>query len=344
MVVVAGGEGAARFFLSAPLPWRYPQVRYRPDRELIFSMIPGQVAFTADKPININSRGLRGPELDYARKSGVLRLLFLGDSIVFGTGVESGQEVTARVKEMLARQGIEAEVINSGVPSYNTQQEVDFLRHQGVRYKPDWVIVGMCWNDINDKTGVQVSSDGQLISIGGHRKTGFLNSPNGYSLRNLIKESRLVFSMTQGIRGLIEWWAPDTQSLFRSDVLEGRSTPRITEGWSKFDQALHQIRELSASHGFRTLLVTFPVPIALERPFPRSSYPARALQLAEREGIPSVDLDPPFRSFYHGHDSLFIPYDGDHPNGKGHDLAARVIVEYLLSKGTVVASNPDLAR
>lgn len=305
-------------------------------------MVPGQFAFTADKPLTINSRGLRGPEFDVARRSGVLRLLFLGDSIVFGTGVESGQEVTARVKEMLARQGVEAEVINSAVPSYNTQQEVAFLRTQGVRYKPDWVIVGMCWNDINDKTGVQVSSDGQLISVGEvQRKAGFLNSPEGYALRNFIKESRLAFSVTQGMRGLHEWWAPDEHSLFRSDVLEGRSTPQITEGWSKVDQALHQVQELSTSHGFRTLLVTFPVPIALDRPFPRSSYPAKALQLAEREGIPSINLEPTFRSAYHGHDSLFIPYDGDHPNGRGHDLAARMIADYLLSKGTVVASTPS---
>jgi len=36
-----------------------------------------------------------------------------------------------------------------------------------------------------------------------------------------------------------------------------------------------------------------------------------------------------FQSAFHGHESLFIPFDGDHPNAAGHDLAAREIVRTM---------------
>jgi len=98
--------------------------------------------------------------------------------------------------------------------------------------------------------------------------------------------------------------------------------------------------QLSESHGFRSLLVTFPPPIAMEKFSPRSSYPAKALTLAGQEGIPFIDLEPSFRAAYHGHDSLFVPYDGDHPNAFGHDLAARAIVEHILSGEGVRPPSP----
>src|SRR5262245_62735498 len=37
--------------------------------------------------LHVNSRGLRGPERDYAKPSGVSRVLLLGDSFVEGTTV-----------------------------------------------------------------------------------------------------------------------------------------------------------------------------------------------------------------------------------------------------------------
>jgi hypothetical protein len=100
----------------------------------------------------------------------------------------------------------------------------------------------------------------------------------------------------------------------------------------RLEAALHRFHELSTQHGFRPLLVAFPIPLALERPFPHSSYPARLQGIGEREGIPVIDLQPIFRSDFRGHESLFIPFDSDHPNAAGHDLAAREIVNFLTSK------------
>src|SRR5437016_3822832 len=43
--------------------------------------------FTGSHPLALNSRGLRGPEIPAERKPRELRILGLGDSTTFGTGV-----------------------------------------------------------------------------------------------------------------------------------------------------------------------------------------------------------------------------------------------------------------
>src|SRR5439155_2090482 len=133
---------------------------------LYFTLKAEQKAFTADKPVRINSRGLRGPEIPFSRRQGSVRLLLLGDSIVFGYGVADGEDLGSRLVAQLKPTNVSAEVVNTGVPSYNSEQEVAFLERDGLRYHPDWVVVGVCWNDINEKSGVIVNPEGWLVEEG----------------------------------------------------------------------------------------------------------------------------------------------------------------------------------
>lgn len=336
-------EIVARAILPAPPPWRYPQLHYRPDPALLFTLAPNQQGFTADKLVAINAQGMRGPLIPYARTPGRLRLLFLGDSITFGYGVDDAEVVTARVASLLNDGAVPTEVINSSIPAYNTEQEVTYLERDGVRYAPDWVIVGVCWNDISDKSAVRVSPEGWLISGASGTHTplvGVTDSDVAYALRNTLKRSRLLYGALEGWRALPGMFYPDSLTMLRADVLEGRETPQVTEGWQRVDRAIGRIRELAETHGFRTLLVTFPIPLGVERSFPRSSYPAHLRDLAEHEGLAMIDLQPAFRAAYRGHESLFIPYDGDHPNRVGHDIAAREIVRFLLAHGLASYASP----
>ncbi|PYQ14096.1 MAG: hypothetical protein DMH00_02625 [Acidobacteria bacterium] len=342
-ITLTASEVVARLVLPSPLPWLFPQVRYRPDPELIFALAPNQDAFTADVPVQINSRGLRGRGIDYARPPGYHRLLFLGDSIVFGYGVSEREILSFRVEAMLREHGIKVEAINTGVPSYNTEQEVAFMAREGVRYRPDWVILGFCWNDINDKTGAQVSPDGWLVSEAAadhaDRSTP-LATPQSYAFRNLMKRSRLVYAALQGCRVLKSLVSPDDHAVFRGDVLAGHDTERVRRGWGLVEKAIHRLRLLGEEEGFRTLIVGFPVSLSLEKSFPQSSYPAHLREITSREHIPFLDLGPSFQEAFRGHESLFIPYDSDHPNATGHDLAARKIADLLLSHGIRAQVDP----
>lgn len=325
-------EITARFILPSPLPWNYPQLRYRPDPALIFTLQPNQRGFSADKEILINERGLRGPVVPYERVPGTKRILLLGDSLAFGFGVRDDEVVSERIRVLLDGVGIRSEVINTGVSSYNTEQEVAYYEREGHRYAPDVVIVGVCWNDLNDKSDVRVDSSGNLVDAifpAGTNSADASTQAAEFQLRNLLKRSRLLYGSLERWRAYVASRSPDDHSAFRSDVLAGRTTPRIAEGWSRIENALLRLRTLVDQQGARLLLVAFPVPLAVEQSFPASSYPGQMQRFASREGMPFIDLTGPFQRNFRGHESLFIPFDGDHPNAAGHDLAAQEIMRIL---------------
>jgi len=106
---------------------------------------PGQTA------ISINSRGLRGPEIEKAQE-GSTRIICLGDSLTFGL---PGPFSYPRVIEgELKKRGWDAEVINAGVEGYsieNLGKQIDCL----AGFNPDIVTLFIGWNDIySDRNGL----------------------------------------------------------------------------------------------------------------------------------------------------------------------------------------------
>lgn len=325
-------EVVARIAFPAPAPWLHPQIRYRADPALVFSLEPGQAGFTADRSATINERGFRGPVIPYARTPGATRILYLGDSITFGYGVDEREGFTQRTVELLSKRGLRIESINSAVPSYNSEQEITFLAKEGVRYQPDWVVVGICWNDINEKSGVRVSRNGSLIeeasddaSIAGR----LWDSRIGFELRNVVKRSRLLYSAMRGFRAITGKAQPESHDTFRSDVIAGHDSDKVARGWTRMQNDMHRLAELSRQYGFRPLLVAFPMSLSVDGTHPNSSYPARLREIAVREQLPMIDLHPVYQAQFKGHESLFLAYDADHPNAAGHMLAAQAIADYI---------------
>lgn len=326
-------ELAARIVFPAPLAWNYPQTQYVADPKLIFALQPNQRSFSADKSVSINERGFRGPLVPYERTPGKPRVLFLGDSITFGYGVRDDEVVTERVRALLAMDGVDVEVVNTAVPSYNTEQEVASYELQGRRYRPDWIVVGVCWNDLSDKSDVRVNGSGELVdsrSVSPNTTEKLRSTPTGYALRNVLKRSRLLYGSLERWRAYSAARSAGDQVSVRMDVLNGRDTPSVAAGWARVEAALRRLHTLAQEDGARILLVTFPIPMTLESDMPASSYPKHLAELAARERIPFIDLTEAYRKEFRGHESLFIPYDGDHPNAAGHEVAGIEIARVLL--------------
>jgi hypothetical protein len=94
-----------------------------------------------------NSRGIRGEvEHSYAKPKGKLRILCLGDSFTFGEGVSDGETYPYYLQQMLPN----VEVINMGVHGYGHDQTLIYLKEEGVKYRPDIVILGFLAQD-NDR-------------------------------------------------------------------------------------------------------------------------------------------------------------------------------------------------
>lgn len=96
---------------------------------------------------HINSRGIRGPEFELTPKPGITRILIVSDSGTFGSGVADDENIAAQLQKILGNDKFE--VINLSVAAYSTVQEYLWLTEEGLKYKPDLVLLGFApGNDV----------------------------------------------------------------------------------------------------------------------------------------------------------------------------------------------------
>lgn len=135
--------------IGARITWRViesswglvvPQDISRFDDIYGWSLVPGAraVSKATGRPVHydINSKGLRGPEVAFDKPEYMYRVLFLGDSHTFGFGVPESQHFSTLIGGYFP--GVE--VINMGVSGYGIDQELLRLTREGFQYHPNLVI------------------------------------------------------------------------------------------------------------------------------------------------------------------------------------------------------------
>lgn len=97
-----------------------------------------------DEVLNSNSMGLRGRrEYPYDRVPGKPRILVLGDSYTFGDEVSDDETFSSVLATLLPN----TEVLNFGIHGYGHDQMLLYFRTEGVKYRPDVVVLGYVWFD-----------------------------------------------------------------------------------------------------------------------------------------------------------------------------------------------------
>ncbi|TAN44932.1 MAG: hypothetical protein EPN22_04705 [Nitrospirae bacterium] len=96
-----------------------------------------------------NNQGLRmQKDTAYEKPAGIRRILLIGDSFFWGYGVND-KEVISEVLQNKFGKGVEA--LNGSVTGYGTDQELLWLTEEGLKYKPDIVVLGFFpYNDIEE--------------------------------------------------------------------------------------------------------------------------------------------------------------------------------------------------
>ena len=100
-------------------------------------------SFGIQTAVTINDRGFRGPEIAYDRAPQRRRILVLGDSYVWGYGVNDEEVFTERLRQLRP----EVEIVNLGVSGYSTDQELLLYGDEGYKYQADEVILVLTEND-----------------------------------------------------------------------------------------------------------------------------------------------------------------------------------------------------
>ncbi len=118
-----------------------------PNLKLIYKLRPN-ASNPAHGVLNeINSNGFRDKEYPVQKDPVKYRILFLGDSVVYGYALSLADTLPKQLESIFARNDRLTEVLNFGVSGYETEQEIEFLKENGLQYQPDMVIIGYTLND-----------------------------------------------------------------------------------------------------------------------------------------------------------------------------------------------------
>jgi lysophospholipase L1-like esterase len=117
--------------------------------------------------VSINALGLRDRELEAAPAEHEFRILMLGDSVVFGLGLPEEDTIPRQLEGQLnlAADSPVYSVINMGVPSYNTEQELEQLRSIGLGLDPSLVLLIFSSNDLQPKLWVLNRRDSIIVEL-----------------------------------------------------------------------------------------------------------------------------------------------------------------------------------
>ncbi len=116
------------------------------DGDLRYRLTPGFEAVLHDRRYTINSLGFRGEEPKVWGQPSVRRIVLLGDSYAFGLGVDQDQTL-AKQLEKRVRATEPIEVLNLGVPGYQTGQELALAERFAFQLRPDLVVLLYFGND-----------------------------------------------------------------------------------------------------------------------------------------------------------------------------------------------------
>lgn len=321
--------------------------------------------------VRTNGLGLRAKR-EYGRPGpATFRLLVLGDSFTMGVRVEQDEtygQVLARRLTNGERSPTQSpaqppapidkdyEVINAGVPGYNTQQALTYLRESGLALDPDLVVLGFyIGNDITENFAAPSISvrDGYLQS--GEASDGVLPA---WLRRYLALNSHLYQLLWPYQRWLVDrslWVRTEQERLRRrlaiyAPTSNGPDDSDFVALWEATRRQLAAMADIARERGVRVAVVVIPELVQVDAQQWQSTIRAvasgeetyrthwpnqRVVALCRELGLPVLDLLPVLAQAPPG-EPLYFKLDG-HWTRRGHEVAAVAIDAFLRREHLVPA-------
>ena len=316
--LVFGGliEGAARLIEPPPVQkqeylWDWSE-RFK-DAEF-YTLEKGE-GYPPSEENNVD--GLRDVTRPVETREGLRRVVILGDSVVFGHGLEAPQAFPQLLEGSLRASGHDVDVFNLALPGWSTRQERLAYERIARKYKPNVVVLGVCLNDLAE---LQIN----------------LTKPPGFLL-SLFKHSaavRVALGASKREIGAVE------------ELFAAFGSARVDSAFRLFFDEVRALKGETAKDGATFVMAVFPFRFQLESKAPPPSVQRRILEFAKAENITAFDLLPEIAGSA-APAGLFLDYD--HLSVAGHErvagwLAARPEIAGEAPSDGSAAIAPDVVR
>jgi lysophospholipase L1-like esterase len=301
----------------------------------------------------LNAAGFRSREFT-SKPAGVYRILALGDSTTFGMVVDGTftyikTPYPQRLEELVAERvgPRKVEVLNAGVPGYNSYMGVMLLRGKLRGLRPDLITVRWGWNDHLMSMGgaggdAYQELDNPILLMG---ENLLLRTATYRYLRRLGREikARNRPSHTPTVQDIPKSWRPDVPlDQFKKNL---RRTVELGRGMGA------EVWLLTTPHAFLTdenrgqydkfprnmsakLLIMFSAIPSFERMIEiHDTYANATREVARETSAPLIDMEAAYAA--HASEHLYTSTDVVHPTQQGHDLEAEMLYQQLVGEGII---------
>lgn len=275
----------------------------------------------------INSLGMRGPEITLDKQPGEFRVVALGDSCTFGKSVEEEETWPRQLEGLLAArmpEGRFARVANLGVNGFAGHEYHELFFRLGLGLRPDVVLVGY---NLNDFPNVIQEVDQAVYKRRGLRRAISQDLRDSLGRTALYRWVRATYYEAVEQR---DWQR--AEAFARAAAGQG-SDPQV---WAEQERFLGEIVAGARENGAEVVVFLFPY----ESQVYLDSYdttPIRMMtELCARLEVPFMDLATRFREHAAGQTtahSLFVRGDRYHPTGEGYGIVASAVLEILDARG-----------
>lgn len=258
---------------------------------------------------------MRGPEYPEEKAADVDRLIIVGDSALFGFGLDWEHTMTAHLERVWEQRRPErdAQVAACACPGHSTFQSLYKLRRHCLAFEPDWVIIG----NINSDGAKDTGTDRERFHTAGWSRTGEIISMS--ALYRTMRNAWLRLRVGDQPPASPEPIAVMTKA--KGDVY--RVPP------DEYEANLREMARLSMEAGARVafILLAHDGPRRLEE---TNAYELAMAKVAAEIGAPVVD-GPNLFEPYRGQEGLFLT--PIHPGKLGAELLGIEIERVLTEAG-----------
>lgn len=316
------GEGSVRLMLSAwPFQSNAKVMPYLTEKDISLRW-----RFSSQK--GRNSLGLRNREITQKGENTV-RIMFLGDSLIWSGATSAGKLYTEVVEENLnnvLNTDKKIEVVNAGIPGYTTYQELEFLNLYGFDMQPDLVILGFVFNDVYYKY-LHRPTDKKIFAA---EPKSYLNRFNVRTFPGMLfAGSYLAHEIAHAFQRIYNklYSLPYYSFDHRDDFyLAWKSY-----GWDDADMLIGKMHQQLSQRSIPLVIAIFPVSDQVDDKYLSRDrdyvlYPQSRIKLiSEMYGIPYIDLTDAL--YQGGGRKLFSDYL--HLKPEGNDIVATEFTRYL---------------
>jgi lysophospholipase L1-like esterase len=232
----------------------------------------------------------------------------MGDSYTWGYAVAEEEAYPQVAGRLLAERGRpDIEVINGGIPDYNSRQERQLLEQLLPIYQPDAVFLAYVVNDAEPSTAMPTPPE----EVYRHAHSWFLTELAEQLNRRLFRRRVL----------------PSAKDNVANNYLDGFEEGSVK--WKDSREAIRQMRDLCAARGIPFTVLMMPDFTQDFAKYQLGIIHDAVARWGRELNYPEFDLLTLFRG--EDHMAWLVPWDG-HPSAAAHQRIAAFLVDRILAE------------